>query len=102
MSIRPIDMQVIIPKTTEISKISHAENQKPIEEQQLFANQLDKQAMQNQQQVMQSDKSEKGEIRDRESKNKREYQKKKDKKKDKETKKTEKPANSTSIFDIRI
>ncbi len=101
MSIRPIDMQVIIPKSTEVSKIPQAENQKPIQEQQLFANQLEQQTIQNQQQVMQSDKSEKGAIRDREGRNKREAEKRK-KKKEQDKKENKKPIGSTSIFDVKI
>ena len=102
MSIRPIDMQVIIPKTSEVSKISHTENQKPMEEQMQFATQLDKQYIQNQQQVLEGSKSEKSEIKDREGRNKREYSKSKEKKNEQENKKDKKPADSTSIFDVKI
>lgn len=101
MSIRPIDMQVMIPKSTEVSKISHTENQRPIQEQQLFANQLEQQATQNQQKVMYSDKTEKGEIKDREGRNRREAEKKK-KKKEQDEKENKKPIGSTSIFDVKI
>lgn len=104
MSIRPIDMQVIIPKTSEISKLQHAHLQKASEDQQQFTDQLNKQILQNQQQVVQSNQTDKTLIRDEEKRKKKDKDKKK-KASDiivDEKDKKKKDMSSTSIFDVKI
>ncbi len=105
MSIRPIDMQVMVPKTSEISKMQHTEMQKAGADQQQFSEQLNKQILHNQKQVVETNKSEKGIIRKDENKKKKNENEKKDKKdKDENEKKdtTKKNMSSTSIFDVKI
>lgn len=105
MSIRPIDLQVMIPKTSEVSKIQHTDMNKAGLEQQQFAEQLNKQTLQNQQQVSQTDKSDKTLIKDEQDKKKKNKNAKKSKKKidsKTEEKDDKKNLSSTSIFDIKI
>lgn len=102
MSIRPIDMQVIIPKTSEISQHNQGEAHKGEIQQQEFAQQMEKQINQNQQQVLSSNKPEYA-VND-EGHNKSQYQRNKSKKKkDKDKKDTKKnSSDSNNIIDIRI
>lgn len=103
MSIRPIDMQVIIPKTQEVGKNNQAQLQKPVNEQMQFETQMQKQVVQNQQQVVHTDKSDKTAIRDNQQRKKKEQNSKKKKNKESEAQKEgKKKAATTSIFDIKI
>jgi len=103
MSIRPIDMQVLIPKTSEVGKLQHAQLQRPGEEQQHFTDQLNKQILQNQQQVMDLNKTEKTLVKEDENKKKNNTQKKKKNSDDIiDEKDNKKDVSSTSIFDIKI
>ncbi|MDA8233816.1 MAG: hypothetical protein M0Z31_03235 [Clostridia bacterium] len=57
MTIRPVDLQVLMPKVQEVSKIQQAKNQGEHNQQQQFATQLQKESQQIQQQVQNSPKS---------------------------------------------
>ncbi|NLK20789.1 MAG: hypothetical protein GX308_01610 [Epulopiscium sp.] len=99
--IRPIDMQVIIPKTSEISRQHHGEAQKGEVEQHQFAQQMEKQVYQNQQQVVSSNKPESTVNQD--GRNKSQYQKNHSKKqKNKNQKDKKEDSTKSSIIDIRI
>lgn len=105
MSIRPIDMQVMIPKTSEIGKTQQAELQKPNSEQMQFSEQIQKHVTQNQQQVPETNKSEKNIIREDESKkNQSSNKNNKNNKNNKRKNNNENKNNSstTSIFDVKI
>lgn len=58
MSIRPMDMQVLIPKATEVSKIQQTEAHKENLQQQEFAMQLQKNMLDRQKQVQHTSESE--------------------------------------------
>lgn len=103
MSIRPIDMQVMIPKTQEVGKTHQAELQKPVSEQMQFEAQMQKQVNQNQHQVVHADKSDKTAIRDDQQRKKKEQDSKKKKKEETQAQKEgKKKAATTSIFDVKI
>ena len=54
MAIRPLDMQVMVPKLQEVAQMKHAENQRSNLEQSQIANQNEKNAQHNQQSVIKS------------------------------------------------
>ncbi|MCL2702283.1 MAG: hypothetical protein FWE91_01575 [Defluviitaleaceae bacterium] len=58
MSIRPIDMQLVMPKAMETSRTAAAENARPANEQQQFAQQLQRNTVQEQQSVIRSNRTE--------------------------------------------
>lgn len=107
MSIRPIDMQIMIPKATEIGNAQQLELQRPTNEQLQFQEQLQKNLTQNQQQVIKSEKADKALIRERD-KNKKENpkenskQNKKDHSKSDDENNNSKTKKSTSLFDVKI
>jgi hypothetical protein len=70
VSIRPVDLQVIIPRATEVSKTQQSSNQQIISQQQQFAEQWQQIAASRQQKVQNTSKTEGGKVRrDREKKN---------------------------------
>lgn len=102
MSIRPIDMQVMIPKTSEIGKTQQAELQKPNSEQMQFSEQMQKHIVQNQQQVSETNKSEKNIIREDESKKNQSSNKNKKNNKKGNNRENKNNSSTTSIFDVKI
>ncbi|ADG82363.1 hypothetical protein [Thermincola potens] len=70
MSLRPVDMQVLIPKIDEVAKSHQIQNQHEEFQQQQFAAQLQKQAELQQKQVTNSPKSEGGKIKKEKEKEK--------------------------------
>jgi len=58
MSIRPVDMQVLLPRSSEVNRITNNDNKGPESQQQQFAQMLTKQAEQAQQQVVSAMRSE--------------------------------------------
>lgn len=79
MSIKPIDFQVILPKTPEISKIHNDQTQKNISAQQSQASAVQNRAENNVKQVHSRDKSQEALIREKQEKD-RQGNKDKDKK----------------------
>lgn len=101
MSIRPIDMQVIIPKTSEVSSQHHGEAHRGEVEQQQFVQQMERQITQNQQQVQNPNKPEY--LVNKDSRSKNEYQKNKSKKQNHKKKQEKKEGlSNSSRIDIRI
>jgi len=107
MSMRPIDFQVGISRSTELHKINTNENNRPDVLQQAFAKEVVKQAQLEATQVIQANKAEFNKINEEGRGNKDQSQKKNKKDKEKE-KNVEKQAaikynkNSTSMYDISI
>ncbi|MDU2066538.1 MAG: hypothetical protein E6713_17105 [Sporomusaceae bacterium] len=60
--IRPMEMQVLIPRTTDVGKMQQIANQQPAVDQQIVSEQFKTVTNHRQQQVQQSDKSEGGKI----------------------------------------
>ncbi|WP_058485180.1 hypothetical protein [Defluviitalea phaphyphila] len=101
MSIRPIDMQVSIPKTSELSNQQQGQMHRGELQQQQFVTQMEKNIIKNQQQVQNSNKSEYQVDKDANNKNK--YQQNNNKKqKNKKRKKEELSKDTDSTIDIRI
>jgi len=75
MSIRPVDLQVLLPRSAEVSRIANNENGRPEAQQQQFAQALQKQAAHEQRQVVQAAKSDKQPI-DKDGPNRGKQQKK--------------------------
>lgn len=63
MTIRPIDMQVLIPHATDVGKAQHHANQQTMTQQQQFAEQLQQTNERRQKQVQGSNKSEGSKIK---------------------------------------
>lgn len=100
--IRPVDMQVLIPKTNEVARTEQVQAQKHLSEQMQFAQQMEKQIDFNSQHVIETGKSENTVIsKDGGKKNTGKQDKKK---RDKKKKDDENDANksATSIFDIKV
>ncbi|NLJ87195.1 MAG: hypothetical protein GX327_00185 [Epulopiscium sp.] len=102
MSIRPVDMQVIIPKTSEVSKHNHEQTHKGEIQQQEFAQQMEKQITQNQQQVSNPNKPEYAVNDEGRNKNQQQSNQSKKKKDKKEKDKKSNMSDGNSIIDIRI
>lgn len=104
MSIRPVDLQVILPKSPEISQIHNNINNRPENQQQVFAQHLQKQVEHNQQQVLQTNKSEKQNVdKDGSNKNKQQAKKKdEDEAKNKNGKGKNPPSGGRGMVDITI
>ena len=102
MSIRPVDLQVLIPRSAEVNKTESPESRRPEVMNQLFANTLQKRVEQDQQQVLQTYRPEQDAVdKDGSNKNNQEKNKKKNRKTAQELSKTRK-ATSTSMIDISI
>ncbi|MDF2500609.1 MAG: hypothetical protein K0Q77_1323 [Anaerosporomusa subterranea] len=65
MNIRSIDLQVLIPHATEVSKIQHTANQQTASQQHDFASQWQKISQDRQQQVQTINQSEGGKIKEK-------------------------------------
>ncbi len=67
MSIRPVDMQVILPHATDVGKVQAVQNDQTATSQQLFAEKLQREAESRQGQVQESKRAEFGKVtRDKE------------------------------------
>ncbi len=62
MNVRPIDLQVLIPQTSEVGKTQHVANQQTALDQQVFAEQWKQISAERQQQVQNLLKSEGGKV----------------------------------------
>lgn len=104
MAIRPLDMQTIIPRLTEISKINQNENNKGNFNQQLFSKQMSEEVEKQHHTVNQTDKDEKADHQaDAKEKGKNRYFKRADAKKDKAANKKVLPSDGKDhIIDIQI
>lgn len=67
MSIRNVDLQVMLPKLQEVGRVQQIQLQQNQEQQQQFAAQFKHAADLQQSKVLESPKNEKGEVRERES-----------------------------------
>ena len=102
MALRPIDLQMMIPRSTEVAKTEHVDARRPDVMHQQFAATLQRKVEQDQQQVLTANKTEQdGVDKDGSNKNKQERNKKNDKKQAQEIEKLRK-AVSTSVIDISI
>ncbi len=101
MSIRPVDMQVIVPKTSEIAHLRQIEEAKHGLNQHQFADQMEKGVQRETQTVIQTHKTEKEMINKDGRNNSGSNSKKKDAKKNKDDKKKETKIGS-GLFDIKI
>lgn len=63
MSIRPVDLQVLIPRTTDVGKYQQTADHQLINQQQQFAEQLQQAARDRQHQVQSTPKDEGGKVR---------------------------------------
>ena len=103
MPIKPVDFQVMLPKTLEVSKIHQDEVHKnqAIQQQQTAANQL--KTEEHLQQVYSQDKAHEGKIREKQEKDQRDPDGKKKKKKGNYgTGKEIKEEEQASTIDIRL
>lgn len=80
LTIRPVDLQVIIPRVTEVGKSQHVGNHQETLQQQQFADKWQHISTNRQKQVQSAEKSDSGKIR-RENQPKEEQQAKKDEQK---------------------
>lgn len=102
MAIQPIDMQVMIHKSTEVNKTNN-ELQRNNEQQQMFAEEFSKNLYKEQQQVTNTNKSEQQTIEYGKNGNKGQYNKRNKRKKDEnKDKEKDKNKNSSSMFDVSI
>lgn len=107
MSIRPVDLQVMLPRSTEVGKIQNNINNRPENQQQLFAQHLQRQVEHDQQHVIQTNKSEKQTVdKDGSNKNKQQARKKNTNDAKQDDQKNDKPKNSPyenkGMLDITI
>lgn len=104
MSIRPVDMQVILPKSLEVVKADNNLSYRSDAQQQEFSELFQKKTQEVSKQVLHIDKSENNTIdRDREKNNKNNKKKKKKKKNvSLISEEKEENKNSTSMYDITI
>ena len=101
MSIRPADMQLLIPRSAEVNRTEHTDARRPEVMQQQFSATLQKRVEQDQQQVLQTYRPEQDPVdKDGSNKNQRERNKKNDKKKQDAA--AVRKASSTSMIDISI
>lgn len=103
MSIKPIDMQVMLPKTSEVSKIHSAEAYKNQVQQQQQAETTQHRVENSMRQVYSQDRTYEARIKEREEK--RQGRDKNDESKNKEKEKTKNDneiGEVSSIIDIRI
>ncbi len=106
MSIKPVDFQVMIPKTSEVSKINKDELNKNDAHHQQQASTIQHEADNSLRQVHSQDKAQEGKIRDRQEKNKNARgEGNRDNGNKKEQKNKDKDKNSdkkTGTIDIRL
>lgn len=98
MSMRPIDFQVTIPRSTEVARINNL-NQRPDAAQQAFSQEFQKKVAEENRNVHQAAKSEYNKV-DKDGRNNQSGGKGKKQKKKKEAKPS--PKEGTSLYDIRI
>ena len=102
MAIRPVDMQMMIPRSTEVTRTEHVDARRPEVMHQQFAAALQKKVEQDQQQVLMTNRPEQdGVDKDGSNKNKQERNKKDAKRQAQEMEKLKKSV-STSMIDISI
>ena len=106
MSIRPADMQIVMPRAAEPRNVSR-DGARPDLQTQQFAQQLQKQVQLEQQQVVQPHKTEKEErdIVDKDGRNKQDAERKKKEQAKKKTgalTREEKPKPGESLFDMTV
>ena len=102
MSIRPVDLQVMVQKTAESSRINQHDSAKTDVAQQQFASQFQKEVEIHEQQVLQSNKSEQENI-DKNGRGAKDDSRDKRKKRDRRDSEEQKdPMKSNSIFDVTI
>lgn len=101
MSIQPIDMHIMINKTSETSRIAH-EHERYDGEQLVFADQLKKETEHELKHVIDTNKSEGQKIKDEEKKREREGKKNKGGKKNDAEEKKQKKSALGSRFDVSI
>ena len=107
MSMRPIDFQVGVSRSTALQKINTNDNNRPDVLQQAFAKEVDKQAQREAGQVLQTNKSEFNAVNADGRGNNSQTQQKKKNAKEKEKSKEKQDGikynkNSTSMYDISI
>lgn len=103
MAIRPLDMQVMVPKLQELAQIRQLENQKAMLDQNQFANNTNKHITHEQQSVVKSEKDEKSDNHadaKEESQNKYGYRPPSKNKKESESK--QKPPESYHKIDVKV
>ncbi len=101
MSIRPIDMQVMVQKSAEVSRLNHNESNRPEIAQQQFLDKLHKELTQKDQQVTETNKSEHQNV-DKDGRGPGAHHQKSKKEQEKQSQKETQKENSTSMFDVRI
>ncbi|WZL82917.1 hypothetical protein QBE53_07340 [Vallitaleaceae bacterium 9-2] len=102
MSIRPLDMQVMVPKLQEVSQIKHAQNQRSNLEQSHIASQNEKNVQHNQKSVVKSFEDQKADQEaDAKEEGKNTYGYQPPNKKQKQNKEKKKPKSYHKI-DVRI
>ena len=97
MSIKPIDLQVMLPRTNEVTKIHSEEQQRSQIQQQGQANLTKQKVDDSLRQVHSQDKAQEAKIREKQEKERQE--KRKEKKKDKGS---EDSNNQATTIDIRL
>ena len=101
MSIKPVDFQVMLPKTSEVSKLNHDEQHKSQLFQQQQAADAKNKVEDNLRQVYSKDKLHKANIKEKQEKENKKQGKKENKSNYDGTKKS-KTENQTSIIDIKL
>lgn len=105
MTLRPIDMQVLLPKISEVNRGQPIQNQQDQTEQQQFAAQFQKQAEIQRHQVQNSNKTEGSKIdqqaKEKGSSRQQEDKNAKDRQKDEQTAGTKDPGKG-NLLDIKI
>jgi len=99
MDIRPVDIQLMMNKASEVNKVSDTVSS----QQQMFSAHLEEKTRQETQRTVNTSKSEGETITDKQQSNKREYKGKKSKRHKKENDSADKKkAANTSLFDVKI
>lgn len=103
MSIRPLDMQVMVPKLQEVASMRHTENQKGAVSQNNIANTMKHQTEHNQQSVVKSDEDQKPDAHaDAKDEGKNKYGYSKPNSQEKQDNKSSEPPRSYHKIDIQI
>ncbi len=101
MAIQPIDLQLMMNRTTEVNNPANHQNQRYDAQQQAFNYEFQQQVERSANQINQTNKSEENNIKDGQGGNKGQYKgKKKGQKKNEE--KNVKKNKSSSLFDVSI
>jgi septal ring factor EnvC (AmiA/AmiB activator) len=103
VSIKPIDLQVMMPKTSEISKVSSEANQRNTAYQQQQAVNGQNKADSNLKQVYSREKSQEARIREKQEKGRENSgNKQKERKRQRESNNKHEPGDKKSTIDIRL